>query len=80
MEPLDDQPGGQPQEQHPAIEVPDTGVSEVDEVLGTLTDLEQRPVAEHVGVFEHAHQQLRRVLDGSSTGSAPAPDAGQHGG
>lgn len=41
-----------------------TGVEEVDAVLESVEDLESRPVEEHVAVFEHAHEQLRRALDG----------------
>lgn len=35
----------------------------VDEVLSAVEALEERPLEEHVGVFEQAHQQLRRALD-----------------
>ncbi len=41
-----------------------TGVEDVDAVLESVEDLESRPVEEHVAVFEHAHEQLRRALDG----------------
>lgn len=51
-------------------ETPDpatTGSTEVDEVLseilGETADLADRPVAEHVAVFERAHTTLRRSLD-----------------
>ncbi|WP_159081635.1 hypothetical protein [Nocardioides sediminis] len=40
-----------------------TGVGEVDAVLATLDRLADRPVAEHVEVFEKAHERLRRALD-----------------
>lgn len=40
-----------------------TGVSEVDAVLASLDGLDDRPVAEHVEVFEKAHERLRRALD-----------------
>jgi hypothetical protein len=40
-----------------------TGVSEVDAVLASLDGLDGRPVAEHVEVFEKAHDRLRRALD-----------------
>ena len=52
----------------PAVE---TGVAAVDEVLAGLDGLEDRPVSEHVAVFEQAHQRLRRVLDGNPD---PSPD------
>ncbi len=42
-----------------------TGNATVDAVLGSLEGLEDRPVSEHVEVFEHAHEQLRRALDGA---------------
>jgi hypothetical protein len=40
-----------------------TGVQRVDEVIAAVEELEQRPIEEHVGVFETAHEQLRRALD-----------------
>jgi hypothetical protein len=47
-----------------------TGVAAVDEVIAAVEQLEERPIEEHVGVFETAHEQLRRALD--SLPSAPA--------
>ena len=49
-------------------EIPDaervrTGVDGVDQVLAAVEGLEERPLEEHVGVFEMAHEQLRRALD-----------------
>ena len=44
-----------------------TGVADVDDVLAAVEQLEERPLEEHVGVFETAHERLRRALDGSST-------------
>ena len=40
-----------------------TGVPAVDGVLSSLDGLADRPVAEHVAVFEQAHERLRRALD-----------------
>ena len=40
-----------------------TGVPAVDEVLDEVAALSERPVAEHVAVFESAHERLRRALD-----------------
>jgi len=48
-----------------------TGVPAVDEVLERVSRLGERPVSEHVEVFERAHEQLRRALDAQ-------PDAGPH--
>jgi hypothetical protein len=42
-----------------------TGVASVDEVLTQMDGLQERPVDEHVGVFEQAHERLRRALDAS---------------
>ncbi len=39
-----------------------TGHQAVDEVLASLEGLDERPVAEHVAVFEQAHEQFRRAL------------------
>lgn len=40
-----------------------TGVVEVDQVLEQIDRLNDVPVAEHVGAFERAQEQLRRALD-----------------
>ena len=40
-----------------------TGVTDVDEVLAAVESLADRPVEEHVAVFEQAHERLRRALD-----------------
>lgn len=40
-----------------------TGVAAVDAVLASVHALDEQPVAEHVAVFEQAHDQLRRALD-----------------
>ena len=60
---MDDAPGipSQP-------DVEPTGVESVDRVLAEVAAVADAPVAEHVQVFERAHEQLRRALDA-------APDA-----
>lgn len=40
-----------------------TGVERVDAVVDAVAGLEDRPVDEHVAVFESAHDELRRTLD-----------------
>jgi hypothetical protein len=40
-----------------------TGMTTVDSVVEAVTALEDRPVEEHVAVFEQAHELLRRALD-----------------
>jgi hypothetical protein len=54
----------------------ETGVPEVDQVIAAVEELEERPIEEHVGVFQAAHDQLRRALDpaepGASAGDQPA--------
>ena len=39
-----------------------TGNAAVDEVLRSMQGLQQRPVEEHVAVFEAAHEKLRAAL------------------
>jgi hypothetical protein len=39
-----------------------TGNADVDAVIGSLEVLDDLPVAEHVAVFEQAHESLRRTL------------------
>jgi hypothetical protein len=56
-----------------------TGVDRVDEVIEAVEGLEERPIEEHVGVFETAHEELRRALDAPQ--HAPADtDAGDDAG
>lgn len=43
-----------------------TGVGRVDDVIEAVEQLEERPIEEHVGVFETAHEELRRALDAPS--------------
>lgn len=52
---------------------PETGHPAVDEVLRSLQQLEDRPVDEHVEVFERAHEQLRQALNdaGNQPGDQP---------
>jgi hypothetical protein len=59
-------------ESDPAADSVRTGVLEVDEVIVAVEQLEDRPIEEHVGVFEAAHDQLRRALD---TAAHPSDDA-----
>ena len=40
-----------------------TGVDRVDAVIDAVAGLGDRPVAEHVAVFEQAHAELRAALD-----------------
>lgn len=47
----------------PAADPVRTGVPAVDAVLESLDGLDDRPIEEHVAVFERAHEQLRRALD-----------------
>ena len=49
-----------------------TGVGSVDEVIAAVEELEERPVEEHVGVFEAAQDRLRRALDATDSGDDPA--------
>jgi hypothetical protein len=47
-----------------------TGHPDVDAVVASLDDLDGRPVAEHVVVFESAHDRLRSAL--AEAGNDPA--------
>jgi len=42
-----------------------TGAAEVDAVVESLNELDAIPVADHVRVFEEAHESLRRTLAGA---------------
>ncbi|MFC4785215.1 hypothetical protein ACT8ZV_12100 [Nocardioides sp. MAHUQ-72] len=50
-----------------------TGVDSVDAVIAAVEELEERPIEEHVGVFETAHEQLRKALDAQPGPERPAP-------
>ncbi|WP_372727887.1 hypothetical protein [Nocardioides sp.] len=52
----------------PVTESVRTGVEGVDAVLEAVEQLDERPLEEHVGVFETAHEQLRRALDNPPAG------------
>ncbi len=49
---------------------PETGHPAVDAVLASLRDLDDKPVAEQVAVFEAAHEALRSAL--ADAGNEPA--------
>ena len=51
-----------------------TGVTVVDDVLGTLEGLDDLPVEEHLPIFEAAHEQLREALDGAEPSPEPDPE------
>ncbi len=51
-----------------------TGVASVDQVLSDVAAVADRPVSDHVEVFERAHEQLRRALDARPE---PSPGGGQ---
>ena len=57
----------------PVVGVEGTGNADVDAVVGSLAALDDLPVAEHVAVFEQAHESLRRTLAGAGQDS-PAAD------
>lgn len=46
-----------------------TGHAGVDGVLTSLEALEDLPVAEHVEIFDRAHERLRQALDEAGTQS-----------
>jgi len=48
-----------------ATDVEVTGDAGVDAVVASLSVLDDIPVADHVGVFELAHESLRRALAGA---------------
>ena len=55
--------GGENEPEPAAPERVRTGVDPVDDVIRAVEELEERPIEEHVGVFESAQVQLRRALD-----------------
>jgi hypothetical protein len=66
----------QPEAQHPAVEHPAverTGHPAVDRVLDSLDGLADLPVADHVAVFESAHDQLRGALANAGEPTTPQP-------
>ena len=64
LEPVEGEPGWA--DDDPAPEAPErvrTGTDRVDEVIRAVEELDDRPIEEHVGVFESAQVQLRQALD-----------------
>jgi hypothetical protein len=55
---------------------PATGHPVVDDVLASLDGLEERPVDEHVAVFETLHDRLREAL--ASAGDPSRDPTGDH--
>lgn len=49
-----------------------TGHPVVDEVLETMRGLQDRPVEEHVAIFEAAHEKLRATLTDAGDRTNPA--------
>ena len=43
-------------------------------MIAAVEALEERPLEEHVGVFETAHELLRRALDGQEAAAAPTDE------
>jgi len=79
--PPHDQPGEQSDDGDPEPVQPErvrTGTDGVDDVIRAVEELEERPIEEHVGVFESAQVQLRRALDDpgddDQVGGAEHPD------
>ncbi|MBO9521183.1 MAG: hypothetical protein J7518_06555 [Nocardioidaceae bacterium] len=60
-----DAPEGAPEDAPEESPREATGHPAVDEVLRSLDALRDAPVDEHVAVFESAHEQLRRTLQGA---------------
>jgi hypothetical protein len=57
----------QPLETQP-VESRSTGHEAVDAVVASLASLDDLPVADHVAVFERAHESLRGALADASQG------------
>ncbi len=55
-------------------EVEGTGNADVDAVVASLTALDDLPVADHVAVFEQAHESLRRTLAGAANNPSTSTD------
>jgi hypothetical protein len=49
-----------------------TGHASVEEVIRAVEELDDRPIEEHVGVFEAAQAELRRALDDPGDDGEPA--------
>lgn len=62
----------------PQAPVAPTGNAQIDEVVASLSGLDDRPLEEHVAVFEAAHEALRSALSdaGREPGRHPGHGAG----
>ena len=76
--PEPDEPAGDAEPEPVVPERVRTGTERVDDVIRAVEELEERPIEEHVGVFESAQVQLRRALDDpgddGAVGGADHPD------
>jgi hypothetical protein len=66
---MEQQTYGEPSGEDRPEEPVRTGVERVDAVIDRVVGVLDRPIDEHVAVFESAHDELRRTLD------APPDDA-----
>jgi hypothetical protein len=75
LEPVEGEPGWSDDEPEPGPpQRVRTGSGRVDEVIRAVEELEERPIEEHVGVFESAQVQLRRALDEPADDDVEHPD------
>lgn len=72
---LDRTPPAAPDDRHGHAASERTGVPAVDAVLEAVESVGTLPVAEHVRVYEMAHEQLRRALD-ATPGDPPGRSDG----
>ena len=56
---------GEREEPATDVQVEGTGDQSVDAVVASMNGLDDLPVADHVAVFEQAHETLRRTLAGA---------------
>jgi hypothetical protein len=69
---IDEHPYGDPSAGDGPEEPVRTGVARVDAVIDRVAGAADRPIDEHVAVFESAHDELRRTLDASPDDAEPA--------
>ncbi|MDQ4084839.1 MAG: hypothetical protein M3165_03400 [Actinomycetota bacterium] len=67
------EPVDEPAAAESAAQAASVGDSRVDAALARLEDLRDRPVGEHVGVYDDIHGRLRQALEEAAVDPASQP-------
>lgn len=71
--PFPTDPSGNDSGNDPSARHEPTGHADVDAVVASLDELDDRPVSAHVAAFESAHARLRSALSDAGPDAEPDP-------